>query len=205
MYEYATNTFNNLRREKQVRILTGLLKLMGKKGFHGTTTRELCQAEVMKPGTLYQYFISKERMLYVAMEYFFEVMHQCQDKIDKGNLRKDFPSVLLIIKELQEEYPEIFLFYYRISLDKDMSDIFFKYFDIKKSFLHLYIEDKIRDSELEYFSDNLLLSFVIINTTEYFALKNRIFIKEEQANYLLLKEVFEELFKRKKEREEHVL
>ncbi len=33
MYEYATNTFNNLRREKQVRILTGLLKLMGKKVF----------------------------------------------------------------------------------------------------------------------------------------------------------------------------
>lgn len=197
MYEYATSTFNNLNRDKQVRVLKGLLNLMGKKGFHGTTTRELCQTEVMKAGTLYQYFISKERMLYVSMEYFFEIIHQYQEKINNTYSEKDFMSLLTIIKEIQEENPEIFLYYYRISIDKEMNEVFFKYFDIKKSFLHSYIEDSTSDSEIRYFSDNLLLSFIIIHTTAYSLLKNKIFIKEKRANYLLLMEVFDKILKEK--------
>ncbi|WP_231415665.1 hypothetical protein, partial [Enterococcus faecalis] len=63
--------------------------------------------------------------------------------------------------------------------------------------LHSYIEDSTSDSEIRYFSDNLLLSFIIINTTAYSLLKNKIFIKEKRANYLLLMEVFDKILKEK--------
>jgi AcrR family transcriptional regulator len=54
------------RRRRQ--IAAAAVKLFIEKGFHKTTTRQIAQASQFSIGALYEYFASKEDILYMVCE-----------------------------------------------------------------------------------------------------------------------------------------
>ncbi len=55
---------------KQVQIIEGALRAFGEKGFESTTISEICKEAGISDATLYEYFNSKEDVLFSIAEYF---------------------------------------------------------------------------------------------------------------------------------------
>ncbi len=66
----ARNSRNGRKRnrERELRILEAALKLFGEKGFEATTVAALCEAAEVSEATLYEYFDSKEHVLFSIAE-----------------------------------------------------------------------------------------------------------------------------------------
>ncbi len=56
--------------QKQVQIIEGALQVFGEKGFEATTISEICKKAKISDATLYEYFSSKEDVLFSIAEYF---------------------------------------------------------------------------------------------------------------------------------------
>ena len=55
---------------KQVQIIEGALRIFGEKGFEATTISEICKESGISDATLYEYFNSKEDVLFSIAEYY---------------------------------------------------------------------------------------------------------------------------------------
>ncbi|HBI3768912.1 TPA: helix-turn-helix transcriptional regulator [Enterococcus faecalis] len=197
-YKYASETFNNLNKEKKDELLFELLKCFGEKGYDGTTSRYLASNSILKAGSLYQYFFSKENMLFVTMDFFFEIVNEnIYKKIDSFEESiQSFQKILLLIGELVNSKKELFIFYYRISVDQTMYSAFFKRFSIENSKFHNFIIKLVNVSkETEaYLLDNMLLGMIFIHIIDYSEIKNRIFVGEKKPSYALYTEILSESF-----------
>lgn len=56
--------------QKQVNIIESALRIFGEKGFEATTISEICKEAKISDATLYEYFASKEEVLFSIAEYF---------------------------------------------------------------------------------------------------------------------------------------
>ena len=56
--------------ERELRILEGALELFGQRGFEATTVSSICEAAGVSEATLYEYFESKEQVLFSIAERF---------------------------------------------------------------------------------------------------------------------------------------
>jgi len=56
--------------QKQIQIIEGALQVFGEKGFEATTISEICKKAKISDATLYEYFSSKEDVLFSIAEYF---------------------------------------------------------------------------------------------------------------------------------------
>lgn len=54
--------------ERRLQLLKACLKCLGRRGFHQTTMRDLCQEIGVSPGGLYRYFPSKEAIIQAMVE-----------------------------------------------------------------------------------------------------------------------------------------
>ena len=63
-----TKTRNN--RLKKVVILEGALKVFGEKGFEATTIAAICKSAGIADATMYEYFESKEDVLFSIAEHY---------------------------------------------------------------------------------------------------------------------------------------
>jgi AcrR family transcriptional regulator len=96
----------NKRREQ---IVKAAVKLFNKKGYHGTTTREVAQASGFSIGTLYEYIGSKEDILYLVCDAVYdEVVEKWEGLMDtklKGleRLQQVISSYFQVVDVLQDE------------------------------------------------------------------------------------------------------
>ncbi len=56
--------------QKEVNIINGALKVFGEKGFEGTTISAIAKAAEISDATVYEYFSSKEEILFSIAEYY---------------------------------------------------------------------------------------------------------------------------------------
>ncbi len=56
--------------QKQVQIIEGALQVFGEKGYEATTISEICKKAKISDATLYEYFNSKEDVLFSIAEYY---------------------------------------------------------------------------------------------------------------------------------------
>jgi TetR/AcrR family fatty acid metabolism transcriptional regulator len=57
-------------RQRELRILEAALDLFGRKGFEATTVSAICEAAGVSDATLYEYFESKEQVLFSIAEFY---------------------------------------------------------------------------------------------------------------------------------------
>jgi TetR/AcrR family fatty acid metabolism transcriptional regulator len=57
-------------RQRELRILEAALRLFGEKGFEGTTVSAICEGAGVSEATLYDYFKSKEQVLFSIVEHY---------------------------------------------------------------------------------------------------------------------------------------
>ncbi len=60
----------NNNRLKKISILEGALKVFGEKGFEATTIAAICKSAKIADATLYEYFESKEDVLFSIAEHY---------------------------------------------------------------------------------------------------------------------------------------
>ena len=80
------------------------LRLFDEKGYHGTTTRDICDAVGCKMPTVYYYFKNKEDLFYqIAVVRFVEVVTRLESELPKGMSLLDTYTQRLINKKALSE------------------------------------------------------------------------------------------------------
>jgi AcrR family transcriptional regulator len=97
------------RRERQnatriEQILDAAVRLFAEKGFHRTTTRDIAEAADMAEGTLYNYFATKDDLLFGIMQRLtesmtFEAMHT--EALPTAETREHFNALLQTYRDFQ--------------------------------------------------------------------------------------------------------
>lgn len=102
------------RRERQSaeraeRILRAAAFLFAEKGFHRTTTREIAEAADVAEGTLYNYFQSKNDLLFGIMAQIAdgEIQETRDSHATSNNARQDFANLLAMRKRYLDENTEM--------------------------------------------------------------------------------------------------
>ena len=72
------------KRDTKKLILDAAIKIIGQKGYHETTIRDIVKESGQAIGTIYNYFKSKEEMMLVAFKEFFEEMLIYNDVQEKA-------------------------------------------------------------------------------------------------------------------------
>ncbi|MBU9713971.1 TetR/AcrR family transcriptional regulator [Evansella tamaricis] len=98
-----------LIKTRREQIVKAAVQLFNKKGYHGTTTREVAQASGFSIGTLYEYIGSKEDILYLVCDAVYdEVMEKWEQLMDENlqgleRLHQVIYSYFKVVDDLQNE------------------------------------------------------------------------------------------------------
>ncbi|MDG5787354.1 TetR/AcrR family transcriptional regulator [Evansella sp. AB-P1] len=98
-----------LVKKRRQQIVNSAVQLFNKKGYHGTTTRELAKVSGFSIGTLYEYIGSKEDILYLVCDAVYdEVMEKLDSLMDKNlegkeRLEQIIHSYLRVMDDMQDE------------------------------------------------------------------------------------------------------
>lgn len=112
---YSENTGLVARRRKHIALCAA--RIFVKKGYEGTSVREIANACAMSKGTLYHYVGTKDDILYLVIHHGLAPLHEWSDKIPEY-INKIGPARALrqVIREMliqMEEYQDITLFAYQ--------------------------------------------------------------------------------------------
>lgn len=117
---------------RRAEILTAAGRLFAEKGYHRTTTQDIAEAAEVSEGTIYNYFSSKEELLFAIMErisqsqdsgdrfkealpedpkaFFLVMLNSRQDFLQKNRIMlQAILSEILVNPELRERYYQDFI------------------------------------------------------------------------------------------------
>jgi len=102
------------REERQEQIYRGALKLFRKKGFHATSMREIAKASKVGLGNIYNYFKSKEDILFLVHSNILGRLHHCFEESSKihDDPVDQLVHVIRSIFELTCQFKDEMLFVY---------------------------------------------------------------------------------------------
>jgi AcrR family transcriptional regulator len=110
-----TNIKNPERVEQQrSKIVKAAIKIVGEKGFHETSVREIGQAAGLTQGTLYNYVRSKDDILYLICD---EVVTAYLGAVEKGvdrapeGVSRTEVAIRALIEEMYQQQDLIFIIY----------------------------------------------------------------------------------------------
>ncbi len=81
--------YEELRREKMQHIMDAALEIFSTKGFHASTIADIAQKAGVAKGLIYNYFKSKEDLLYQIISRFFEAIVEKFDENNNGVLTSE--------------------------------------------------------------------------------------------------------------------
>ncbi|MBS2968792.1 TetR/AcrR family transcriptional regulator [Metabacillus sp. KIGAM252] len=113
-------------KDREKVIINSAIKCFSQKGYHQTSIQEIADAAGVAKGSIYNYFGSKEDLLFSIFEHHFETLFEKMDELHEadGNLRESF--------------------------EKQLSSIFFIY-STHNEFLHMQIREQIMKENSELF------------------------------------------------------
>lgn len=98
-----------LIKRRREQIVSAAVQLFNKKGYHGTTTREVAQASGFSIGTLYEYIGSKEDILYLVCDAVYdEVVEKWERLMDENlhgleRLEQAIDAFFRVVDDMQNE------------------------------------------------------------------------------------------------------
>lgn len=91
---------------QRLHILMSAFKCFGRKGFHETTMREICEEAEMSPGAVYNYFDGKKAIIRAIAEKSRESAGQLFDTLDQSKLAIHHLREVLMKMSAHIEQPE---------------------------------------------------------------------------------------------------
>lgn len=163
--------------EKRRLIIDGAIKVFKKKGYHKATIREIAEEAKISPGSVYDYFHSKDDILYL---FFDNYVHAFFEKLGSLTPRSDDPAeqlevayraVLDVLLELQDQ---VMLAYTqaRCVKKKYLREILQKESDIVEYFQKI-IEEMGEGLFDPYLEANFLVFSAVFGVLRRWALKER--------------------------------
>lgn len=116
----------NRREERQRQICRGALKLFREKGFHSTTMREIAKASDVGLGNIYNYFSSKEDILFLVHNNILDQIYKGFDATSKAG---DDP-----VEQLKSVIKSVFYLAYRFK--DEMLFIYTETKSLERNYLH---------------------------------------------------------------------
>lgn len=104
--------FNNLKPEKQKRIINAAIKEFVRNGFEKASTNEIVKRANISKGSLFNYFNSKKDLYLYLIEYSSKAIVNLNEEIDlsETDLFKRIERVALQKFYVQQKYPQAFEF-----------------------------------------------------------------------------------------------
>jgi AcrR family transcriptional regulator len=99
----------NLVNEKRRKIIDGAIKVFKEKGYHKATIREIAEEAKISPGSVYDYFISKDDILYLFFDNYVQTFFERLKRLDLGvddpakRLEIAYRAVLEVLLELKDQ------------------------------------------------------------------------------------------------------
>jgi len=114
--------FERLSEEKQKRIINAVIKELANKGYKQASTDIIAKEAVISKGALFNYFNNKKGMFRYVFDYsVMIILEEFYEKIDvsKADVIERYKDAVLIKLELMNEYPDIFNFFTKVTLEDD--------------------------------------------------------------------------------------
>jgi len=174
--------------EKRRLIIDGAIKVFKKKGYHKATIREIAEEAKISPGSVYDYFHSKDDILYLFFDNyaraFFEKLRSLTPRSDDPAERLEvaYRAVLDVLMELQDQ---VMLAYTqaRYVKKKYLRDILHKESEIVEYFQKI-IEEMGKGPSDALMEANFLVFSGVFGVLRRWALKHH-FRNEEIIEFLV--------------------
>jgi len=156
-------------REKEQNILSSALKIFGKKGFENTTISEISKTAKISDATIYEYFSSKEEILFSIAHIYtrkeFERMKQIAPYVHGAPARiRMIIQAYLEFYEQNKEYTSVALLTLKNNRNFIQSDAYQIVREVSGSIVAIYkegIEEGVfRDDIDPYLLRNMVLGFI---------------------------------------------
>ena len=141
--------------ERRLQILEVAVSLFSKRGFRGTTTKEIAQAAGVSEAMVFRHFATKEELYTAILNRKcsggrFEPAEMAADAINRKDDRAVFESLALGALEYHEKDPEFQRLLLHSALEKhELAQMFFDEFVRRVyEFLGSYIRERQRDGSL---------------------------------------------------------
>nr|WP_088050378.1 TetR/AcrR family transcriptional regulator [Virgibacillus dakarensis] len=104
--------FNNLKSEKQERIINAAIKEFVQSGFEKASTNEIVKEANISKGSLFNYFNSKKDLYVYLIEYSIQVIAKLYEQIDlsETDLFKRIENIGLQKLHIHKKFPHVFDF-----------------------------------------------------------------------------------------------
>jgi AcrR family transcriptional regulator len=96
--KFPTGARNNRRQVKKASIINHAACLFAEKGYHRTTTREIAQEAGVAEGTLYNYFINKEDILFQIVACLADSFG-LPEMLEEGTPDEPYKAILTLLGE----------------------------------------------------------------------------------------------------------
>lgn len=178
--------------EKRRQIIDGAIKVFKEKGYHKATIREIAEEAKISPGSIYDYFNSKDDILYLFFENYVRTFFE---KLEHLNLHSDDPAERLeiayraVLEALLELQDQVLLAYTQARYVKKsyLKDIL-----KKESEIVMYFQKIIEEMGEGLFDPHLEANFLVFSgvfgVLRRWALKER-YLDREIIEFLVQSQV----------------
>jgi AcrR family transcriptional regulator len=154
--EGAVGSARMAGEERRLQILAVAVSLFSKKGFRGTTTKEIAQAAGVSEAMVFRHFATKEELYAAILDHKacshdrFEPAEMAADAIKRKDDRAVFESLALSALSHHEKDPEFQRLLLHSALEKhELAEMFFdKFVRRVYEFLGSYIRERQREGAL---------------------------------------------------------
>jgi len=178
--------------EKQKSILEVAMKLFSKKGYHATSIQEIAEKSGIAKGSVYNYFSSKEDLLFSILKYYHDILFEKIVHLDKD---PSLPPREMFVKQIQIQLEEFVKYkdYFHMHMREqagEMKEGMREYFFKMRAQLHNWYEVRLRQMygpEIEpHIYDCIAILSGMIREYMFYIISENIAIKvDELAQFLV--------------------
>jgi AcrR family transcriptional regulator len=162
--------FEEMREERKAHIMDVALEHFAKEGYHKTTISHIARHAGMSKGLMYNYFTSKESLLFEIIMRSVNEMYADFDRNKDGYLSED--EFELFIRRLFNMLKEKKTFW-RLLFQLVMQN------EVREKLINMFPSTEIFTEENRNIPDQALLNSIVIKLTDYFVRKK----EHESAGY----------------------
>lgn len=162
--------FEEMREERKTHIMDVALEHFAKEGYHKTTISHIARHAGISKGLMYNYFISKESLLFEIIMRSVNEMYADFDRNKDGYLtEEEFEFFIRRLFSLMKEKKTFWRLIFQLVMQNE----------VREKLLNMFPSSGIFLQESKIFPDQALLNSIVATLTDYFVRKK----EHESAGY----------------------
>lgn len=168
--------FEEMREERKAHIMNVALEHFAKEGYHKTTISHIARHSGMSKGLMYNYFTSKESLLFEIIMRSVNEMYSDFDRNKDGHLsEEEFEFFIRRLFSLMKEKKTFWRLIFQLVMQNE----------VREKLLNMFPSSGIFMEENRIIPDQALLNSIVIKLTDYFVRKK----EHEIAGYDPIREL----------------